>query len=84
MESLFNGLFEFKSQKELDEYLLEKIDKRTALKIIELSIESLQVQGAYSLAESFTLYKCLSKLKENEDNIKTDNLRDVDNHGDID
>ena len=84
MESLFNGLFEFKSQKELDEYLLEKIDKRTALKIIELSIESLQVQGAYSLAESFTLYKCLSKLKENEDNIETDNLRDDDNHGDID
>jgi hypothetical protein len=84
MESLFNGLFEFKSQKELDEYLLEKIDKKTALKIIELSIESLQVQGAYSLAESFTLYKCLSKLKENEDNIETDNLRDDDNHGDID
>jgi hypothetical protein len=83
MESLFNGLFEFKSQKELDEYLLEKIDKKTALKIIELSIESLQVQGAYSLAESFTLYKCLSKLKENEDNIETDNLRDDDNHGDI-
>ncbi len=59
MESLFNGLFEFKSQKELDEYLLEKIDKKTALKIIELSIESLQGQGAYSLAESLTLYKCL-------------------------
>lgn len=84
MASLFNGLFEFNSQKELDEFILNKIDKKTSIKIIELSIESLLSQGAYTLAESFTLYKCISKLKENEDNVETNNLRDDDNHGNID
>ena len=82
MNSLFNGFLKFNSKKELDELLINNLDKTTALKIIELSIETLQSQGAYTLDESFALYQCLSKLKENENNVETDNLRDVDNHGD--
>ena len=38
----------------------------------KLSIETLQSQGAYTLAESHTLYKCLNKLKEEpktQDNV---------------
>ena len=82
MNSLFNGFLEFKSKKELDELLINNLDKVTALKIIELSIETFQSQGAFTLDESFALNRCLSKLKENENNIETDNLRNDDNHGD--
>jgi hypothetical protein len=71
MASIFNNFLEYRTSQELDTYLVDKLDKETALKIIELSIETLQGQGAYTLAESHTLYKCLNKLKEeikNEDN----------------
>lgn len=64
MGSIFNGFLEYRTSNELDEYLINKLDKETSLKIIELSIETLQSQGAYTLAESHTLYKCLNKLKE--------------------
>jgi hypothetical protein len=67
MGSIFNNFLEYRSEKELDDYLINKLDKETALKIIELSIETLQNQGAYTLAESYTLYKCLGKLKEKND-----------------
>ena len=34
------------------------------------------------MGETFCLYKCINKLKENENNIEADSLRDDDNHGD--
>jgi len=34
------------------------------------------------MGETFCLYKCISKLKENENNIEANSLRDDDNHGD--
>ena len=64
MASIFDGFLDYRSSEELDSYLLNNLDKETALKIIELSIEQLQGQGVYSLAESHTLYMCLNKLKE--------------------
>lgn len=70
MENLFNGLFQFESQKQFDEFMLN-IDKKSALKILELSIINNQQSGVYSLEESYCLYKCISKLKENEN--ETDN-----------
>jgi hypothetical protein len=72
MASIFNGFLEYRTPQELDDYLVDKLDKETSLKIIELSIETLQSQGAYTLAESHTLYKCLNKLKEEpktQDNV---------------
>jgi hypothetical protein len=64
MASIFNGFLEYRTSQELDEYLISKLDKETALKLLELSIETLQGQGAYTLVESYALYMCLNKLKE--------------------
>jgi hypothetical protein len=69
MESIFGGFFDYESKKQLDDYLINGLDKPTALKIIELAIETLQSQGVFSLAESHTLFKCLCKLKENDETI---------------
>jgi hypothetical protein len=64
MENIFGGLIEFKSKKEFDSFI-EEIDKDSALRIIEISILYGQQNGLYSLEESHSLYKCLTKLKEN-------------------
>jgi hypothetical protein len=65
MENLFNGLFQFESQKQFDDFM-KNIDKKSAIKILELSIINNQQNGLYSLEESYCLYKCISKLKEDE------------------
>ncbi len=70
MENLFNGLFQFETQKQFDDFM-QNIDKKSAIKILELSIINNQQNGIYSLEESYCLYKCISKLKENEN--ETDN-----------
>lgn len=64
MENIFGGLIEFKSKKEFDSFI-EEIDNDSALRIIEISILYGQQNGLYSLEESHSLYKCLTKLKEN-------------------
>jgi hypothetical protein len=64
MENIFGGLIEFKSKSEFDSFI-ENITKEEALQIIELSISFAQQSGLYSLEESHSLYKCLTKLKEN-------------------
>jgi hypothetical protein len=64
MENIFGGLIEFKSKKEFDSFI-ENISKEDAIKIIEASISYGQQNGLYSLEESHSLYKCLTKLKEN-------------------
>ena len=76
MASIFDGFLEYRTPEELDNYLVSKLDGETALKIIELSIETLQSQGAYTLAESHTLYKCLSKLKETKNNNQVEQQDD--------
>lgn len=83
MENIFGGLIEFDTQKQFDDFV-ESMDEPHALKIVEVAIKYGLNNGLYSMEEVHCLYKCLSKLKENENNIETDNLRDVDNHGDID
>jgi hypothetical protein len=65
MESIFGGGIEFESKDQFDKYI-ETIDKPSALKIIDLSIDFGLKSGLYSLEESYALYKCLNKLKENE------------------
>lgn len=80
MENIFGGLIEFDTQKDFEDFI-DSLDKESALKIIEVGLNYAISNGVYTMGENFCLYKCISKLKENEDNIKTDNLRDVDNHG---
>ena len=81
MENIFGGLIEFDTQKDFD-YFVESLDKESAIKIIEVGINYALSNGLYSMGETFCLYKCISKLKENENNIETNSLRDDDNHGD--
>jgi hypothetical protein len=64
MENIFGGLIEFKSKEEFDSFI-DKIDNESALSVIEMSILYGQQNGLYSLEESHSLYKCLTKLKEN-------------------
>ena len=66
MENIFNGLIEFESTQDFSNFV-ENIDKKSALKIIETQIEYFQQQGGFTLLEATTLYKCLSKLKEEDD-----------------
>jgi hypothetical protein len=65
MENIFGGLIEFKSKKEFDSFI-DEVDTNSSIQIIEASITYGQQNGLYTLEESHILYKCLSKLKENE------------------
>mgnify|MGYP003349768849 CR=1 FL=1 len=71
MESIFGGLFDFDNGGSVTEFI-ENIDKTSAIKIIEMAILNIQQQGGFTLLESHCLYKCLSKLKENENNEEED------------
>lgn len=61
--SIFGGLLSFETTEQFHSFI-DTIDKTTALKLIELSIEYGQENGFYSLKESFCLYKCITNLKE--------------------
>jgi len=77
MNSIFDGLLEFPSQNDFDSFV-ESMDKNSAIKMIELSIITNQQKGAYSLEESHILYKCLIKLKENENKNQGNHLHNDD------
>jgi hypothetical protein len=79
---IFNGLFEFENEKELDEFLTN-IDVLTSTKIIELAIMNFQSQGAFTLSESHTIYKCLNKIKEHANKNQGDSIHNDDTDGDI-
>jgi len=65
MESIFGGLIEFENEQEMDNFLLT-INKDKALQIIEKQIQYLIMNGGFTLVENYVLYKCLLKLKQNE------------------
>lgn len=76
MENIFGGLIEFKNRDEFDSFVNE-IDKNSAIMVLESSINYCLINGVFNLIESNCLYKCLSKLKEYENN----NLPDTDDIG---
>ena len=82
MESIFGGLIEFDSQKELDEYM-ENIDVNSATQIIGKQIEYVASHGGFTIVESHVLYKCLTKLKENADKNQGNHLHNDDNNRNI-
>jgi hypothetical protein len=67
MENVFGGLIEFENKKEF-ELFVEKMDINSVIQIIEASVTYGLQNGLYTLEESHILYKCLSKLKEREEN----------------
>ena len=68
MENIFNGLIEFDNKEDFNNFV-NNMTKENALQIIEKQIEYVQQQGGYTLLEATTLYKCLMKLKENDEKI---------------
>ena len=82
MNSIFNGLLVFPTQKDFDVFV-ETMDEQSAIKLIELSIITNQQNGVYSIEESHCLYKCLSKLKENANKNQGDSIHNDDTDGDI-
>jgi hypothetical protein len=82
MESIFGGLIEFDSQKELNEYM-ENLDVLSATQIIEKQIEYVASHGGFTIVESHVLYKCLIKLKEDANKNQRDHLHNDDTNGDI-
>ena len=82
MNSIFNGLLEFPTQKDFDVFV-ETMDEQSAIKLIELSIITNQQNGVYSIEESHCLYKCLSKLKENANKNQGDSIHNDDTNRDI-
>ena len=81
MESIFGGLIEFDNRAEFDKYV-ENLDPEKALIIIEKQIEYFVLNGGFTLLENHVLYKCISKLKENEHKNKGNNLSNDDSNGD--
>jgi hypothetical protein len=65
MESIFGGLIEFDDSNDFDKFV-QVMDKTEAITMLSKSIEYCQKMGIYNLTEANVLYKCLSKIKENE------------------
>jgi hypothetical protein len=82
MESIFGGLIEFDSQKELNEYM-ENLELIHAIQIIEKQIEYVASHGGFTIVESHVLYKCLTKLKEDANKNQGDHLHNDDTNGNI-
>ena len=78
MESIFGGGIEFESKEKFDKFI-STIDKTSAIKIIDLSIDFGLKNGLYSLEESYALYMCLNKIKENE--VQNSGISDSNSNG---
>ena len=65
MERIFGGLIEFENIEEFDQFVLN-IDKESALTIVGKALDFCNQNRMFNLMEANTLYKCLTKLKENE------------------
>jgi len=74
MKPIFNGDFTFENHDMLD-YVLDNLNSKMAINILELGIEQGLRGGIYTLTEVYCLYKSLRHLKNNE-NKDTDLLDD--------
>ena len=67
MKTLFNGLINIDLTEDMDNFI-DNLDKDVLFKLIESAINAAQLNGQYTLEESFIIYKTLNKLKINESN----------------
>lgn len=76
MESIFNGLLEFSSKTELNDFV-NNIDIENSIKLIETALESAHGNGVFSMEETHIIYTCLLKLKKSiyeTDNLSNNNI----------
>ena len=72
MKSIFNGLLEFKTNEDLNEFV-KSISSENSLKIIELSLDFAHKSGVYTMEEVYIIYTSLLKLKKNENSVHSGN-----------
>jgi hypothetical protein len=65
MKTLFNGLINIDITEDMDNFI-DNLNKDVLFKLIESAINVAQLNGQYTLEESFIIYKTLNKLKTNE------------------
>jgi hypothetical protein len=82
MESIFGGLIEFDAENEFEEFVKD-INKKNALSIIEKAIEYGHQNNLYTVQETYFIYKCLKKLKEDANKNQGNHLYNDDTNGDI-
>ena len=75
VQSILGGLVQFKNKEEFNLFL-DKMSPNEAFAMIEFALLYAQKQGAYSFEESHVIYKCLNKLKINEENNAPNSLPD--------
>jgi|LauGreDrversion4_2_1035121.scaffolds.fasta_scaffold82765_3 hypothetical protein len=73
MSSLFGGGFEYDNKEDLVQFL-EEIDTKNALTLIDLAISHAAKQGAFDIDESYCIFKCISKLKDEKREQNEDSL----------
>jgi hypothetical protein len=61
--TIFGGLIEFENINELNEFI-DQIEEKSAIQMLEKSLEYCQRQGMFNLMESNVIYKCINKLKQ--------------------
>lgn len=69
MENIFGGLIEFNNEFDFDDFIKE-MNQSDAISIIEKALEYSHGQGTFSVQETYFIYKCLKKLKENHLNTR--------------
>lgn len=65
MESIFDGLIEFKTKEELKKFV-DTVDKDHAIKVVEMALEYSHKSGIFTIEEAHVIYTCLTKLKSND------------------
>ena len=71
MKPIFNGDFTFENHDMLD-YVLNNLNSKMAINILELGIEQGLRNGVYNITEVHCLYKSLRHLKNNENKDTND------------
>ncbi len=82
MESIFGGLIEFDTENDFDEFVKD-INEKNALSIIEKAFEYGHHNNLYTVQETYFIYKCLKKLKDDANKNQRDHLHNDDTNGDI-
>lgn len=64
--SVLNGRVSFKDENEFNSFV-EELDKTDAIRIIETALDLAVATRVFDMKDAYFLYKCILKLKENED-----------------
>jgi hypothetical protein len=75
-EFLFGGEFEYDEKEDLNVFI-DNLKPTVSQAILEMALNHANKQGVFSILESYCIYKCLEKLKDDENqknNIHNDDI----------